>query len=102
MDTTLTQAERIVAYMVSHPSKEWWYATDFMQPAISFSHPYYIGYEASSRFSTLMKRYPYMFEVAKDGKYRMLRFKFESMEYIQANTDEQMLTIINAFIVDHN
>lgn len=95
---TLTTYNRIVAAMLANKDKEWWYATDFMQPKCNFDSPFYVGYEASARMSQMMHNYPFMFEVAKDGKYRILRFKFEELESIKAKVyQDDMLAVLNTY-----
>lgn len=98
----LTQNQRIVAAMCALPSKEWWYATDFMQPRMQFDNAFYVGYEASSRMSKLSTKYHYMFEVAKDGKYRIMRFKYEDLAHIINQLDQddaEMLAVLKSHLV---
>lgn len=95
----LSQVQRIVAKMVSNPSKVWWYAYDFMPPRMSFEDPLFVGYEATARMSDLLRMYPYMFEAGKDGKYRTLRFKREDWHAIIAKCYDDMKQVIIKYYV---
>lgn len=67
----LTQCETIVKIMLENPSKEWWSAKDFQ------SNKYFIGYEATARISDLIRIYPDLFKVAKDGRFRIISINWE-------------------------
>jgi hypothetical protein len=72
----MKQHEKIMALMLSHPEKEWWYAPDFQQPDLG---QFFVGYEASARISELPKHYPGKFEFERKGKYRYVRLKRDSV-----------------------
>lgn len=67
----LTQCETIVKIMLENPSKEWWSAKDFQ------SSKYFIGYEATARISDLIRIYPNLFKIAKDGRFRIISINWK-------------------------
>lgn len=69
-----TQCETIIQAMLDHPEKEWWYASDFQKA------PYFVGYEASARMSDIVREYPSLVDVDKDGRFRILRIRWENVE----------------------
>lgn len=70
----LTQCETIIKAMLDCPEKEWWYASDFQKS------PYFVGYEASARMSDIAREYPSLVDVSRDGRYRILRIRWENVE----------------------
>lgn len=70
----LTQCKTIIKAMLDHPEKEWWYASDFQKS------PYFVGYEASARMSDIAREYPSLVDVSRDGRYRILRIRWENVE----------------------
>lgn len=71
------QADKIVTLMVRRlGTQEWFKASDFMQPNLG---DLFVGYEASARISELCSDYPEVFETKRDGKYRLVRIKIESI-----------------------
>lgn len=69
-----TQCETIIQAMLDHPEKEWWYASDFQKA------PYFVGYEASARMSDIVREYPSLVEVGRDGRFRTLKIRWENIE----------------------
>ena len=69
-----TQCETIIQAMLDQPEKEWWYASDFQKA------PYFVGYEASARMSDIVREYPSLVDVGRDGRYRILRIRWENVE----------------------
>lgn len=69
-----TQCETIIQAMLDHPEKEWWYASDFQKA------PYFVGYEASARMSDIVREYPSLVDVDKDGRFRILRIRWGNVE----------------------
>lgn len=69
-----TQCETIIQAMLDHPEKEWWYASDFQKGA------YFVGYEATARMSDIVREYPSLVDVDKDGRFRILRIRWENVE----------------------
>ena len=66
-----TQVEKIVRYMARNPEQEWFYAPDFQQR--NMDEDVFVGYEASARMSDIMRDYPGLIEVKRDGKYRYIK-----------------------------
>lgn len=62
----LTQCEIILKAMLENKDKEVWTAKDFQ------SGKYFVGYEASARMSDLVRMYPELLIVGKDGRFRTL------------------------------
>lgn len=55
----------------------WFKATDFQ------SGEYFVGYEATARMSDLLRMYPYLFLVLKDGRFRTMAINPECVEDIE-------------------
>lgn len=70
----LTQCETIIKAMLDHPEREWWYASDFQ------TYPYFVGYEATARMSDIAREYPSLVDVGRDGRFRILRIRWENVE----------------------
>lgn len=80
----LTQIERIIVLMFQKPNQIWWVASDFMPPALPMEHPLCVGYEATARLSDLISRYNdpdddgyKVFDIKREEKFRLVRFKYE-------------------------
>lgn len=73
----MTQCDMILDIMMKHPEKEWWYASDFQKA------PYFIGYEASARMSDVMREFPKLVEVGKDGRFRTLKINWDEIERLE-------------------
>ena len=69
----LTQCKTIIKIMLDHPEKEWWYASDFQKS------PYFVGYEASARMSDIIREYPSLVDVDRDGRFRILRITLNNI-----------------------
>lgn len=72
----LTQCEVILKAMLDNKDKVIWTAKDFQ------NGKYFVGYEASARMSDLIRMYPNLFIVGKDGRFRTLAINWESTEEI--------------------
>lgn len=73
----LTQMEKILLAMYENRySKKVWSAKDFQH------EPYFIGYEASARMSDLVRQYPQIFNVGKDGRFRTLELNLDEEQFI--------------------
>lgn len=57
--------------------QQWFKASDFMQPELG---DLFVGYEATARMSELEREMPFLFERKMDGRFRLLRLKFENVE----------------------
>lgn len=76
--TALTQCQFILDTMYNHRhEKRVWYAKDFQH------EPYFVGYEATARMSDLVRMYPHIFIVRKDGRFRTLELNMEQEETIR-------------------
>ena len=75
----MTQYDIILDAMLSNPSKKWWYAKDFQYGQ------YFVGYEATARMSELVSLYPTLFEVAKDGRFRIIAIDWSKEEEIASH-----------------
>lgn len=77
-NNALTQCERILGFMYDNKEKKKvWYGKDFQH------EPYFIGYEATARMSDLLRMYPQIFIVRKDGRFRTLELDLTQEEFIK-------------------
>lgn len=67
----LTQCDVILKAMLENKDKEVWSAKDFQ------SGEHFVGYEASARMSDLVRMYPDIFIIGKDGRFRTLSINWE-------------------------
>lgn len=72
----MTQYETILKAMLENPSKKVWDARDFQKGK------YFVGYEATARISELVKMYPTLLKVGKDGRFRTIEIDWEDIETI--------------------
>lgn len=70
----LSQCDVILKAMLENKSKRVWTAKDFQ------SGEYFVGYEASARMSDLVRMYPDIFIVSKDGRFRTLSINWDAGE----------------------
>ena len=74
----LTQCEKVLKIMWDNRiKKKVWYGKDFQRD------PYFIGYEATARMSDLLRMYPQIFIVRKDGRFRTLELDLEQEKFIR-------------------
>lgn len=73
----LTQCDFILNTMYNNLHKKVWSAKDFQKD------PYFVGYEASARMSDLIRMYPTIFKVGKDGRFRTLELNLEEEDLIK-------------------
>lgn len=73
----MKQYEIILKAMLENPSKIVWDARDFQKGK------YFVGYEATARMSELVKMYPTMIKVGKDGRFRTLEINWEDKKTIK-------------------
>lgn len=71
-----TQCNLILTAMLENREKTIWTAKDFQ------SGRYFVGYEATARMSELVNRYPDLFIVGKDGRFRTLSINWENQKLI--------------------
>lgn len=78
MNEALTQCQKILNYMYKNKDiKKVWYGKDFQK------EPYFIGYEATARMSDLIRMYPEIFIVRKDGRFRTLELNLTQESFIK-------------------
>ena len=78
MNEALTQCQKILNYMYKNKdTKKVWYGKDFQK------EPYFIGYEATARMSDLIRMYPEIFIVRKDGRFRTLELNLTQESFIK-------------------
>ena len=74
----LTQCQKILNMMYENRNeKKVWYAKDFQRGK------YFVGYEATARMSDLLRMYPQIFKVGKDGRFRTLELNLEEEQFIK-------------------
>lgn len=75
---TLSQCDFILKTMYENRRiKKVWYAKDFQR------EPYFVGYEASARMSDLVRMYPDVFKIGKDGRFRTLELKRNQYNFVK-------------------
>ena len=72
----LTQCDTILLAMLTNPKYKVWDARDFQ------SGKYFVGYEATARISDLIKKYPTLFIVGKNGRYRTIEINWDEQKLI--------------------
>lgn len=72
----MKQFDIILKAMLENPSKRVWDARDFQKGK------YFVGYEATARISELVKMYPELFIVGKDGRFRTIEINWDDVETI--------------------
>lgn len=77
----LTQCDVILKAMLENKNKINWTAKDFQ------SGKYFVGYEASARMSDLVRLYPDLLIVSKDGRFRTLTVNWEKEKEIKEILD---------------
>ena len=78
MNEALTQCQKILNFMYENrKNKMVWYGKDFQH------EPYFIGYEATARMSDLLRMYPQIFIVRKDGRFRTLELDLKEEQFIK-------------------
>ena len=74
----LTQCQFILKTMYENRNnKKVWYAKDFQHGK------YFVGYEATARMSDLLRMYPQIFIVGKDGRFRTLELNLDEEQFIK-------------------
>lgn len=71
----MTQMKKMLRIMLTNKNKKIWEAKDFQQFGECF-----IGYEASARMSDLVRIYPDLFIVGKNGRFRTLQINWDYEE----------------------
>ena len=73
----LTQCDIILIAMLENKDRKVWTAKDFQ------SGDYFVGYEATARMSDLIRIYPDLFIVGKDGRFRTLSINWENEKAVK-------------------
>jgi hypothetical protein len=73
----MTQCYVILKAMLENPNKVEWTAKDFQ------SGNYFVGYEATARMSDLMRMYPDLLIVGRQGRFRTLAINWGQEEEIK-------------------
>lgn len=97
MNTTdLTQEQKILAVMLLNSDREWWKASDFMQPGLG---SYFVGYEASARLSELAAQYDWV-ETKKDGRFKLRKLNRAKLEadYENGKFDLEMAKFVGGLL----
>ena len=69
----VSQCLKMLRIMLEHKDHKVWKASDFQ------SGEFFIGYEATARMSDLMRVYPEIFIVGKDGRFRTLELNWDNI-----------------------
>jgi hypothetical protein len=72
----MKQYDIILKAMLENPSKRVWDERDFQKGK------YFVGYEATARISELVKQYPTLFIIGKDGRFRTIEINWDDVETI--------------------
>ncbi len=72
----LTQCDVILKVMIENRGRKDWTAKDFQ------SGEHFVGYEASARMSDLIRLYPDLLIVGKEGRFRTLSINWNKVELI--------------------
>lgn len=67
----MSQCDIILKAMLENKWKKEWKATDFQ------NGKYFVGYEATARMSDLLRMYPDLVIVGKDGRFRTLSINWK-------------------------
>ena len=73
----MIQCDIIERAMLENPQIKWWYAKDFQHGK------YFIGYEASARMSDLYRIRPTLFNLGKDGRFRILSINWDNKKEVE-------------------
>ena len=69
----VSQCLKMLRIMLEHKEHKVWKASDFQ------SGEFFIGYEATARMSDLMRIYPEIFIIGKDGRFRTLELNWDNI-----------------------
>lgn len=73
----MKQCDVILKAMLDNKNKKYWRATDFQ------IGKYFVGYEATARMSDLVRMYPELFIITKDGRFRLLSINWENIDAVK-------------------
>jgi hypothetical protein len=66
-----TQVEKVIRLMARRHTQEWFNAIDFQKSGLE--PDVFVGYEATARISDVMRQFPTLVDVKRDGKYRYIK-----------------------------
>jgi hypothetical protein len=73
----MTQMDKMLKIMLENKQIKKWSAKDFQ------SGEWFIGYEASARMSDLIRLYPDLFILERDGRFRILKINWKEKKMIK-------------------
>lgn len=73
----MTQMDKMLKIMLENKQIKKWSAKDFQ------SGEWFIGYEASARMSDLVRLYPDLFILERDGRFRILKINWKEKKMIK-------------------
>lgn len=73
----MTQMDKMLKIMLENKQIKKWSAKDFQ------SGEWFIGYEASARMSDLVRLYPDLFILEREGRFRILRINWKEKKMIK-------------------
>ena len=81
LNNAYTQCEKLMWYIYNdfknNNETKKWKASDFQKGNT------FIGYEATARMSDLIRMYPTLFKVDKEGRYRTLELNVDEVELLE-------------------
>ena len=77
MNEKLTQCDTILRALLLNKNKNNWTAKEFQYG------DHFVGYEATARMSDLINKYPNLFIVGKEGRFRTLSINWDNEEEIE-------------------
>lgn len=77
MEEKLTQCDTILKALLENKNKNEWTAKEFQHGE------YFVGYEATARMSDLIRMYPNLLIVGKQGRFRTLSINWDNKEEVQ-------------------
>ena len=72
-----TQCDVILIAMFKNKNVKQWDARDFQ------TGDYFVGYEATARISDLIRMYPELFIIGKDGRFRTIAINWDNKEAVK-------------------
>lgn len=87
-----SQCQKVLAIMCINRDNQWWFAVDFQKPTLP--RDLFVGYEASARMSDLFRMSPALFNKGKQGKYRVLKVRFEEVDKLYPNLPDELKVVL--------
>ena len=96
-----SQSLKVLRLMARYPNREWWKAVDWQQP--NTPRDCWIGYEATARMSDILREYPQVVVSKRDGKYRLLALRINTIEKLNAiDIDTKAYNVLMAELMRHD